>query len=141
MKKLFLAIIIVLLILSSQNTKADETASFYPYDVTIDEFWFREASTEYISDGSTKALLLMEYSTGKVLFAENEFEHLPIASVTKVISTLLVVEAIDSGKITLSDSVTVSEYAASMGGSQIFLQPNETMSVEDLLKSVIFICL
>ena len=139
MKKLFLAIIIVLLILSSQNASATETASVYPYDVDFGEYWFAPASAEYVSNGDAKALLLMEYSTGKVLFAENEYEHLPIASVTKVISTLLVVEAIDNGKINLQDSVTVSEYAAGMGGSQVFLEAGETMSVEDLLKSVIVV--
>ncbi len=139
MKKLFLAIIIVLLILSSQNASATETASVYPYDVDFGDYWFAPASAEYVSNGDAKALLLMEYSTGKVLFAENEYEHLPIASVTKVISTLLVVEAIDNGKINLQDSVTVSEYAAGMGGSQVFLEAGETMSVEDLLKSVIVV--
>ena len=139
MKKLFLAIIIVLVILSSQNASATETASVYPYDVDFGEYWFEPTGAEYVSNGDAKALLLMEYSTGKVLFAENEYEHLPIASVTKVISTLLVVEAIDNGKITLQDSVTVSEYAAGMGGSQVFLEAGETMSVEDLLKSVIVV--
>lgn len=139
MKKLFLAIIIVLLILSSQNASATETAGVYPYDVNIGDYWFEPTGAEYVSNGDAKALLLMEYSTGRVLFAENEFEHLPIASVTKVISTLLVVEAIDEGKINLQDSVTVSEYAAGMGGSQVFLEAGETMSVEDLLKSVIVV--
>lgn len=139
MKKLFLAILIVLLILSSQNASATETATVYPYDVDFDAFWFEQASTQYVSNGDAKALLLMEYSTGRVLFAENELEHLPIASVTKVISTLLVAEAIDEGRIKLDDSVTVSEYAAGMGGSQVFLEAGETMSVEDLLKSVIVV--
>ena len=139
MKKLFLAIITVLIILSSQNASATETASVYPYDVDFGEYWFEPTGAEYVSNGDAKALLLMEYSTGRVLFAENEYEHLPIASVTKVISTLLVVEAIDDGKINLQDSVTVSEYAASMGGSQVFLEAGETMSVEDLLKSVIVV--
>ena len=139
MKKLFLAIIIVLIILSSQNASATETASVYPYDVDFGEYWFEPTGAEYVSNGDAKALLLMEYSTGRVLFAENEYEHLPIASVTKVISTLLVVEAIDDGKIDLQDSVTVSEYAAGMGGSQVFLEAGETMSVEDLLKSVIVV--
>lgn len=139
MKKLFLAILVVLLILSSQNASATETASVYPYDVDFGEYWFEPTGAEYISNGDARALLLMEYSTGRVLFAENEYEHLPIASVTKVISTLLVAEAIDDGKIGLSDSVTVSEYAASMGGSQVFLEAGESMSVEDLLKSVIVV--
>ena len=79
----------------------------------------------------------MEYSTGRILFAKNETEHLPIASVTKVMSTLLVMEALDSGRIAPTDMVSVSEHAASMGGSQVFLEPGEEMSVEDLLKSLV----
>lgn len=139
MKKLFFAILAILLLLSSQNASATETAQIYPYDVDFGEYWFAPASAQYVSNGDAKALLLMEYSTGKVLFSENELEHLPIASVTKVISTLLVVEAIDEGRINLADSVTVSEYAAGMGGSQVFLEAGESMSVEDLLKSVIVV--
>lgn len=139
MKKLFFAILAILLLLSSQNASATETAQIYPYDVDFGEYWFEPASAQYVSNGDAKALLLMEYSTGKVLFSENELEHLPIASVTKVISTLLVVEAIDEGRINLADSVTVSEYAAGMGGSQVFLEAGESMSVEDLLKSVIVV--
>ncbi len=121
------------------SVKATEEASVYPYDIPTGNFWFEPANAEYISDGDAKSLLLMEYSTGKVLFAENEKEHLPIASVTKVISTLIVMEAIDSGRISLSDMVTVSEYASSMGGSQVFLEAGEQMSVEDLLKSLVVV--
>ena len=79
----------------------------------------------------------MEASTGKVLFAQNPDEALPPASVTKVMTLLLVMEAIDSGRITLSEQVTVSANAASMGGSQVYLKEGETMTVEELLKSVV----
>lgn len=139
MKKLLCFIISLSLLFLPQSVFATETAKLYPYDMEMNGFWFAPASAQYVSDGSAKALILMEYSTGRILFAENETEHLPIASVTKVITTLLVMEALDAGKINLSDSVTVSEKAASMGGSQIFLEPNETMSVDDLLKSVIVV--
>ena len=132
-----MAICIFLLFPSSAN--AVEITQVYPYDAVMNQFWFSPASADYVSDGDAKALLLMEFSTGKILFAENEREHLPIASVTKVISTLLVMEALDSGKITLDDVVTVSEHAAGMGGSQIFLEPNETMTVNDLLKSLVVV--
>lgn len=120
------------------SASATEESRIYPYDVPSG-VWFEPTVAEYISDGDAKSLLLMEYSTGTVLFAENEKEHLPIASVTKVISTLLVMEAIDSGRISLSDMVTVSEYASSMGGSQVFLEAGEQMSVEDLLKSLVVV--
>lgn len=138
MKRALAFIISIFLILSPSSVFASETASVYPYETTISEYWFAPAAAEY-SGGEAKSQLLMEFSTGKVLFAQNEYEHLPIASVTKVISTLLVMEALDSGRISLTDEVTVSEHAASMGGSQIFLEAGETMSVEDLLKSVIVV--
>ncbi len=138
MKKL-LCLILCAFFLFAQNATATESASVYPYDMTVSNFWCENASAEYVSNGTAKALLLMEYSTGEILFAENEKEHLPIASVTKVISTLLVMEALDSGKIGINDTVTVSEYAASMGGSQVFLEAGEQMTVDDLLKSLIVV--
>ena len=82
-----------------------------------------------------KAVVLMEKSTGKVLYAQNENERLYPASVTKIMSILLVCEAIDSGRIKLSDEVTCTETAASKGGSQIWLEAGEVMTVEELLKA------
>ena len=137
MKKWLIVLFAILFPIFNISANASEVAKIYPYDVTVNDFWLEEASAEYKSNGDAKALLLMEYSTGRVLFAENEREKLPIASVTKVITALLVVEAIDSGKISLEDTVTVSEYAASMGGSQVYLEAGEQLSVDDLLKSVI----
>ncbi len=84
-----------------------------------------------------KSAVLMEASTGRVLYAANENEALPPASVTKVMTLLLVMESIDENKISYTDMVSASEHACSMGGSQIFLEPGEQMSVEDLLKSVV----
>lgn len=83
------------------------------------------------------AAVLMEAKTGKILYALNESEALPPASVTKIMTLLLVMEAIESGKITLQDKVTVSEYAASMGGSQVFLEAGEQFSVEELIKCTV----
>lgn len=140
MKKTICILLIFTFLLIPNSVLATETCQIYPYDIPDSDFWFTSAAVaEYKDNSDAKALILMEYSTGRVLFAKNEKEHLPIASVTKVISTLLVMEAIDSGKISLSDKVTVSEYAASMGGSQVFLEPGETMSVEDLLKSLVVV--
>ncbi len=82
-----------------------------------------------------KAAVLMDVSTGRVLLKYNENEKLYPASVTKIMPLLLVVEAIDSGKISLSDVVTVSANASSKGGSQIWLKEGEQMTVDDLLKS------
>ena len=85
---------------------------------------------------TSRAAVLMEKSTGEILFTQNEHDVLEPASVTKVMTLLLTMEAIDSGKIAYDDVVTVSDYAASMGGSQVFLSPGEEITVEELLKSV-----
>ena len=83
-----------------------------------------------------KSAILMDMATGSVLYEQNPHEKLPPASVTKVMTMLLVMEAIDSGKISWNDTVTVSESAAAKGGSPIYLKVGETMSVSDMLKSV-----
>lgn len=88
-------------------------------------------------DLKCKSAILMEASTGTVLYEQNADERLPPASVTKVMTLLLIMEAVETGKISLDDAVTVSAHAASMGGSQIFLKEGESMTVEELLKSVI----
>ena len=83
-----------------------------------------------------KSALLMDVNTGTILYESNSHEKLAPASVTKVMTMLLIMEAIDSGKITLNDMVTASEAAAAKGGSQIYLKVGETMSVSDMLKSI-----
>ena len=83
-----------------------------------------------------QACLLMEKATGEVLYAVNEHEQLEPASVTKIMTLLLVMEAIDSGSLHYDDMVTASAYACSMGGSQIWLKENEQMTVEEMLKAV-----
>lgn len=84
-----------------------------------------------------KSAVLMEASTGKVLFAQNPDEALPPASVTKIMTLVLVMEAIEEGRLKWDDQVVTSDRAASMGGSQIYLEVGETMSVEDMVKSVV----
>ncbi|MCC8128442.1 MAG: D-alanyl-D-alanine carboxypeptidase [Clostridiales bacterium] len=85
---------------------------------------------------SARAGVLMERETGTILYEENAHEALEPASVTKVMTMLLVTEAIDSGSISLEDTVTVSAYAASMGGSQVYLEEGEQMTVSEMLKAV-----
>ncbi|MBQ7109353.1 MAG: D-alanyl-D-alanine carboxypeptidase [Clostridia bacterium] len=102
---------------------------------------FAEKATQVDTDVSTKLIsaksgILMEQSTGEVLYEQNPDERLQIASVTKVMTMLLIMEAIDQGKIKLTDMVTVSDHAASMGGSQVFLEAGEQMSVDDMLKAI-----
>ena len=82
-----------------------------------------------------KSAVLMDFSTGKVLFSKNENEKLYPASVTKIMPMLLFMEALDSGKISLTDVVTTSSNAAGKGGSQIWLKEGETMTVDELLKA------
>ncbi len=89
------------------------------------------------SEPTAVSSILMCMDTGDVIREDNAYEHVSPASVTKIMSILLIMEAIDSGKISLSDMVTTSENAQSKGGSQIWLETGEQMSVEDLLKAVI----
>jgi len=86
---------------------------------------------------NAKSAVLMDYSTGRALYAKNADEALPPASVTKIMTILLFMEEVERGNISLDDEITVSEYAASMGGSQVYLEPGETMRAEELLKCVI----
>lgn len=83
-----------------------------------------------------KSVLLMDVATGTVLYEANAHDPLAPASVTKVMTLLLIMEAIDSGKIGWDDMVTASEAAAAKGGSQIYLKAGETMSVSDMVKSI-----
>jgi len=84
-----------------------------------------------------QSAVLMEATTGCVLYVQNPNEALPPASVTKIMTLLLIMEAIDSGKLKMTDTVTVSANAASMGGSQVFLKEGEQMPLVDMLKSVV----
>ena len=85
---------------------------------------------------SCASAVLMEKETGTLLFEENAHEKLEPASVTKVMTLLLVMEAVDSGRLSLEDTVTVSAYAAGMGGSQVYLEEGEQMSVGEMIKCV-----
>ncbi len=84
-----------------------------------------------------KSAVLMDASTGALLYTQNATEALPPASVTKIMTLLLIMEAIDGGTLRLDDPIQVSENAAGMGGSQVYLEAGEEMSCEDLLKSVV----
>lgn len=85
---------------------------------------------------NAKSVILMEESTGNILYENNPDERLPIASVTKVMTMLLIMEAVDSGKINLDDMVTVSGNAMSYGGSTMFLETGEQLTVNDMLKGI-----
>lgn len=87
-------------------------------------------------DVSAVSAVLLEGSTGEIIFEKDKDKELVPASITKIMTLNLIFEALDSKKISLEDSVTVSEYAASMGGSQVFLEPNETQTVNDMIKCI-----
>ena len=88
-------------------------------------------------DVNAQSAVLMEATTGTVLYSKNGNTALPPASVTKVMTLLLIMEQVDSGSLPLDEMITVSDYAASMGGSQVYLEPGETLSAEELIKCVV----
>ncbi|WP_110111213.1 D-alanyl-D-alanine carboxypeptidase family protein [Bacillus sp. CGMCC 1.16541] len=94
-----------------------------------------EQSTSELVD-KAKSAVLVERDTGEILYDKNSKQQLPPASMTKIMTMILIMEALDTGKITLTDKVRTSEYAASMGGSQIFLEPGEEMTVNEMLKGI-----
>ena len=121
MKKRIISILLVSVILISGLVFLPSSASAKEYGAKID----------------AKSAVLMDATTGEILFEQNADEPLPPASVTKVMTLLLVMEALDEQKIALDDKVVASTHASEMGGSQIYLKAGEEMSVEDLLKSVV----
>lgn len=106
--------------------------------------WSNSAMLETISkldnkvqlDLDAEGALLMDETTGTILYAKNEHEKLRPASVTKVMTLLLIMEAIDSGRISLTDTVSCSSKASKMGGSQIWLDETENLTVDEMLKAI-----
>ncbi len=100
--------------------------------------WAEEKPAEKPVDLAPNAAsaVLIDVDTGTVIFDKNKDAKLPPASITKIMTMLLIMEALDQGKIKMDEKVRTSEYAASMGGSQIFLEPGEEMTVQDMLKGI-----
>ena len=113
MKKIYLIFITILIIL-------------YPIKVYSEESLAENA----------KSAIMIESSTGKIIYEKNSHEKLPMASMTKMMTLLLIMENIDNNNLKWTETITASEHASSMGGSQIFLQPGEEMTVEDLVKGI-----
>lgn len=111
------------------------TAIFLLFCVTFSAFSVL-ADENAAVNVTAPAAILIEAGTGQVLYEKNSHDRRPPASVTKIMTMLLVIEAIDEGTLSLDDMVRCSEFAASMGGSQVYLEPNEEMSVRDMLKAV-----
>lgn len=128
---IFLTVILLLGSMLPCYAEAELSAIDSSGNVTV--FGIEEGSL----DLPCKSAILMEEKTGTVLYFQNADEALPPASVTKVMTLLLIMEALDSGTVHLDSTVTVSANAASMGGSQVFLKEGEQMVLEELLKSVV----
>ncbi len=121
-------------------TISDNTATeYYSEDLLtpLDEITVETMAGAATPEVAAKSYVLMEPKTGQVLLQGNANEALPPASITKIMSILLVLEAIDAGKFTLDTVITASDHACSMGGSQIWLEPGETMTVHELLKAAV----
>ena len=95
------------------------------------------AQASDIVDISSKSAILMEESSGEILFSKEETKHLPVASMVKMMTILIALEELEEGNVTLDTLITTTENASSMGGSQVFLDPYVDYRFEDLLKSVI----
>ncbi len=124
-----LAILLLAAVLGVSSCLLPVSASESAEDVSLE--------TDSSMNLNCRGAILMDAATGTVLYEQNADEALPPASVTKVMTLLLVMEAVESGAIKLTDMVSTSANAASMGGSQIFLEEGEQMSVEDMIKSVV----
>ena len=135
-KIIFIIICIVILLLNT-NSYAN-ISTFYEIPVWNENRGTTEvsASSENFLNIESESAILIEESTGKVLFEKNSHQKLHPASVTKIMTLLIIMEHIDEGKIALTDKVPCSENAASMGGSQIWLSTNETLTVDEMLKAI-----
>ena len=140
MRKILSFILCFMLIFSLSVTAKEKTVSS-ECDITDLEVPLSEtAETSAVGtvlDIKAKSAVLLEPNTGKILYEQNADEQLPPASITKIMSLLLVMEALDRGDFDLETVVTASEHACSMGGSQIWLEPGEGMTVHDLLKATV----
>jgi len=136
--KLFISFLIVFTIFFTLITPclAEETKYVWSNNSEVLETTSTENNSSNILNLESASAILIEQTTGQILYEHNSHEQLRPASVTKVMSILLIMEALDSGKISLTDSVPCSENAASMGGSQIWLDPRETLTVDEMLKAI-----
>jgi len=155
MKKILLFIMLfIVLVFPSAFTFAEEgmdkEGDGGVSDISDDDKYIKEKTTDEnsssLSDNSdnngvnlaknAKSAIIIEASTGKVIYEKNSNEKLAMASMTKMMTLLLIMENIENGNLKLDEMITTSANAASMGGSQIFLQVGEQMSVDDLLKGI-----
>ena len=137
-KKFFfiLITIIYISIISTSSFAIENSLYVWSSNVVTEEKTAPTSSKPTELDLKCESAILIEQNTGTVLYEKNPHEKLRPASVTKVMSILLIMEAIDSGKIKYEDKVPCSENAASMGGSQIWLDTREELTVDEMLKAI-----
>ena len=137
---LLLAITVVLV--SAPTIRAETVKTLTTENYTEDIYEPLEKESVPVSSAAdlqitSKSAILVEETTGEIIFEQNSHEKLSPASVTKIMSLILIMEAIERGDLTLETVITTSEHANSMGGSQIWLKVGEKMSVDDLLKATV----
>lgn len=120
------------------TNEKDKTSDSDAKENTSNDAESKEETTENNPDLNitSASAVLLEGSTGSILYEKDKDEQRFPASITKIMTLVLIFEALDAGKFTLTDKVTVSEHAASMGGSQVYLEPNETQTAEDMIKCI-----
>ena len=140
MKKFFISIILIFIFSTSVCYAFSEEYTWSVLDKVVETSSSLTESGEILDNNflnlDAGAAILIEQNSGQILYGYNVHEKLHPASVTKVMSLLLIMEALDSGKITLDTQIPCSSNAASMGGSQIWLDTTETLSVNDMLKAI-----
>lgn len=140
MKKFFISIILIFIFSTSVCYAFSEEFTWSVLDKVVETSSSLTKSGEILDNNflnlDAGAAILIEQNSGQILYGYNVHEKLHPASVTKVMSLLLIMEALDSGKITLDTKIPCSSNAASMGGSQIWLDTTETLSVNDMLKAI-----
>lgn len=143
MKKIITISLLIILSFVSISIGYDSSSYIWSTDMIstpVSSSDILQTNSEIQNDNSLNlesgAAILIEQSTGQILYEHNAHEQLRPASVTKVMSILLIMEQIDSGNLSYSDTVACSETARSMGGSQIWLDPRETLTVDEMLKAI-----
>lgn len=140
MKKIFISIILIFIFSTSVCYASSNNYTWSVIDNSVETSTSLTESREILDNNflnlEAGAAILIEQNSGQILYGYNVHEKLHPASVTKIMSLLLIMEALDSGKITLDTQIPCSSNAASMGGSQIWLDTTETLSVNDMLKAI-----
>lgn len=126
---------------SEENTNEQESSSQNGSNAIESDYKNTDGNSDRDNTGlslatNAQSAIMIEASTGKIIYDKNSSEELPMASMTKMMTLLLIMENIENGNLKWDEKVTASEYAASMGGSQIFLEVGEQMTVEDLVKGI-----